>query len=517
MVTQSGATVTVAISDPLTELATVDKYGVQAILDATELTNATYTGTGAQEWTFVGPAASFGDDIVVDGTAVAAEITLGAQTYEFTATTKTGSTDTSLVLENVVFISNDPGAADVGPTAFAAGSVYGIRVSAFKAMRLTDRNGPSLEVGELTSNEVSANRQETSIRSGFQQVTGQIGFELSYLSQDELIELATADPFADLTAAAGNAGNGSATYTASTKTFGALTAQNANDVGQYFLCYFDTSFSFIGLLETTTSVKVVQHLQGEEPEGNLSAGSVTSLDVVGMEISMVRKAPMRYSTIVKDYPEISAAQAFGGCTVNNLSMSVQPGSLATGTADILGIEAKRMQGQGETAGRFNYGEDGDFRNDVEGNVGSLANTTAYSPFSSCVAIDNVGTGVVSGFDFTINNNRETIPLLCSAFADNVYEGVANVSGTMTLLFEDEGEYNKFANETESSVIITLSGGAADGSDAMFFHFPRVRYTQPSFEVPANGPVVLTLNFRSLEADYGQANDPVKTSCVIGRA
>jgi hypothetical protein len=52
---------------------------------------------------------------------------------------------------------------------------------------------------------------------------------------------------------------------------------------------------------------------------------------------------------------------------------------------------------------------------------------------------------------------------------------------------------------------------------MFFHFPRVRYTQPSFEVPANGPVVLTLNFRSLEADYGQANALVKTSCVIGRA
>jgi hypothetical protein len=517
MATQSGATVTVAISDPLTELATVDKYGIQAILDATDLTNAAYSGSGLQEWTFTGPADSFGTDILVADTAVAAEIILSAVTYEFTATTKTGSTDTNLVLENVVFITGDPGTSDVAATPFDPGSVYGIRVSSFKSMRLTDRNGPSLEVGELTSNEVSQNRQETSIRSGFQQVTGQVGFELSYLSQDELIELATADPFADVTAATGNADGGSVAYTASTKTFTGLTTQDAEDVGQYFLAYLNAEFSFIGLLESTTTLKLVQKLQGEEPEGNLSAAEVTSLNIEGMEVSMVRKAPMRYSTIVKDYPEISAAQAFGGCTVNNLSMSVQPGSLVTGTADILGVLAKRMQGQGETPGRFNYGQDGDFRNQIEANAGSAASTTAYSPFASCVAIDNIGNAVVSGFDFTINNNRETIALLCSPFADNVYEGVANVSGTMTLLFEDETEYNKFADETESSVMITLSGGAADGTDAMFFYFPRVRYTQPSFEVPANGPVVLTLNFRSLEADYGQATTPVRTSCVIGRA
>ena len=515
MVTQSGATVTVAISPPSTLLATVDKDSVQDLIDGTELTTVERTDA-PDTWVLVGPADTFSADFQASGTEVWASLVVSAVTYEFRGTVQTGATGTEVTLENIVWITADPEntQAAVAPE---AGSVYGLYVGAFSAMRLTDRNGPSLDVGELTSNEVSANRQETSIRSGFQQVTGQIGFELSYLSQDELIELATADPFTDLTAATGNAGNGSAIYTASSKTFSGLTAQDAEDVGQYFLCYFDSSFSFIGLLETTTSVKVVQHLQGEEPEGNLAATAVTSLTIEGMEISMVRKAPMRYSTIVKDYPEISAAQAFGGCTVNNLSMSVQPGSLVTGTADILGIQAKRMQGQGETPGRFNYGEDGDFRNDVAGNVGSLAGTTAYSPFSSCVAIDNVGTGVVSGFDFTINNNRETIPLLCSAFADNVYEGVANVSGTMTLLFEDEGEYNKFANETESSVLITLSGGAADGTDAMFFYFPRVRYTQPSFEVPANGPVVLTLNFRSLEADYGQAGGLVKTSCVIGRA
>ena len=137
-------------------------------------------------------------------------------------------------------------------------------------------------------------------------------------------------------------------------------------------------------------------------------------------------------------------------------------------------------------------------------------------FVDCVFIDNAPNAVVSGLDFTINNNRETLPLLCSAFADDVYEGVANVTGTMTLLFENSTEYNKLQNETESAIDIVLDAGDTANEEWMAISFPRVRYQQPSFEVPANGPVVLTLNFRALEdtAPVGGANKA--TSCVFYR-
>jgi len=150
---------------------------------------------------------------------------------------------------------------------------------------------------------------------------------------------------------------------------------------------------------------------------------------------------------------------------------------------------------------------------VLANAGLTQGTTAYSPFASCLHINNIGSGICTGFDFTINNNRETIPMLCSPFANTVYEGVANVTGTMTLLFENADEYNKFQDEVTSEIGVTLAGGGAAGEDSMFFYFPDVRYNQPSFEVPANGPVVLTLNFRSLQATFGGE----ETSCVIGRA
>jgi hypothetical protein len=477
-------------------------------------------------------------------------------------------------------------------------------IADYQPQRLTDRNGPSLEVGELTSNEVSANRQETSIRSGFQQVTGQVGFELSHLAQDRLIELATAEEFVaneSMTVGAGTealsvaAGN-DFVYTAATNkldlaqtgatfstTFaagdlvsfditggisgnftgtgvvlaaglaattisitvisGGLLAQadiseelftavgDVTDAGspvEGFLAVGDVAAYYeitapvaaevgmVGVFQVGNGLGEVHKFVGRigtksvagdtlfvmvEISGSLTAGADQSAASLGGElISRVRKDEMLYSAIRKGYPDAAASgleQVFSGCTVNNLSMSIQPGSLVTGTADILGISA------GALAGPYTAQD--------SGNPGAA--TTAYSPFASCVGINDGPNAVVSGLDFTINNNRETVPLLCSPFADNVYEGVANVSGTATLLFENEIEYNRFADEEETSLTVALKSVAGSSDDMMIVHFPRVRYTQPSFEVPANGPVVLTLNFRSLESDY-PGTTPVPCSAVI---
>ena len=199
-------------------------------------------------------------------------------------------------------------------------------------------------------------------------------------------------------------------------------------------------YAFIGLQSGTADISEIHKLGGERPEIALTDDVAYKVSVETFDLSFVKKSSMKYATIVKDYPEIEVAQAFGGCTVNNLSFSVQPGNLVTGTADILGLEAKPMLGEGNTAGRYNYGEIAGFRNTVQANPGTVLGTTAYSPFASCLAIENAPNALCTGFDFTLNNNRETLPMLCTAFADNVYEGVANVTGTMTLLFENATEY-----------------------------------------------------------------------------
>lgn len=374
----------------------------------------------------------------------------------------------------------------------------GQSVSGYTAQRLTDRNGPSLEVGELTSGEVSAERQETSVRTGFRQVTGQLGFELSPDSQDDLIELGTAEAF---TAVANQISSESLTYVpASGSDAEHFTYTGTNlDNDDKRVAMFETGSTstdqrFIGRVDASSG-KV--HVMVKMNAVTLASGTFSE---VAASESRVKKSNMLYSTIHKSYPDVALEQLFNDVTVNNLSLSIQPGSLVTGTADLIGLSAGDMVADG-TAG-------------VSANAAPT--TTAYSPFASCVGIGDKPVGVVSGLDFTVNNNRETVPLLCSPSADSVYEGVANVTGTVTLLFEDAVEYNKFQDEEETTLTVALKD-VADGTSirTMIVHFPRVRYNQPSFEVPANGPVVLTLNFRALQAEvkYGSATG-VQTSAIF---
>jgi hypothetical protein len=283
-------------------------------------------------------------------------------------------------------------------------------IADYQPQRLTDRNGPSLEVGELTSNEVSANRQETSIRSGFQQVTGQVGFELSHLADfvytaaTNKLDLAQTGATFSTTFAAGDlvsfditggisgnfTGTGvvlaaglAATTISITVISGGLLAQadiseelftavgDVTDAGspvEGFLAVGDVAAYYeitapvaaevgmVGVFQVGNGLGEVHKFVGRigtksvagdtlfvmvEISGSLTAGADQSAASLGGElISRVRKDEMLYSAIRKGYPDAAASgleQVFSGCTVNNLSMSIQPGSLVTGTADILGI------------------------------------------------------------------------------------------------------------------------------------------------------------------------------------
>ncbi len=517
MVTQSGATTTVVISDPTVDASTINRFGYGAAY-SNFAASAVYTNAGTT-WDLAADSDGFESGLTTNGASGHYVLVSGGTTYEFVGTTTDSADKSDLEVTVDTWIQNDPGA---NVTAFTpeAGSSYSSQ-STFATMRLTDRNGPSLEVGELTSGEVSAERQETSVRSGFQQVTGQLGFELSHKSQDALIELGTADPFSsmgdDVPVSTNAWNNSTAVYVPGSGMTGLDSLIPANNGTYVRVVLADSSgdalYSFLGKQTSVTAIDEIHTLGGERPDDTITGGTANKVGVFTFDGSFVKKSSMKYATLVKDYPEIEVAQAFGGCTVNNLSFSIQPGSLVTGTADLLGLSATSMKGEGNPDGSFNYGKTGQFRTTHQANPGSADGTTAYSPFASCLHIENVGSGICTGFDFAINNNRETIPMLCTPFADTVYEGVANVTGTITLLFENATEYNKFAAETSTNLGVTLAGGGADGSDSMFFYFPKVRYNQPSFEIPANGPVVLTLNFRSLQETFAGE----KTSCVIGRA
>jgi hypothetical protein len=84
----------------------------------------------------------------------------------------------------------------------------------------------------------------------------------------------------------------------------------------------------------------------------------------------------------------------------------------------------------------------------------------------------------------------------------INEGIVGVSGSLTTIFEDVTLYNKALNATESSLKLTLSGGA---SSILEFEMEEVQYGVAS--PPIEGPqgLLVKLNYQAYYTNAGEAS------------
>jgi len=185
----------------------------------------------------------------------------------------------------------------------------------------------------------------------------------------------------------------------------------------------------------------------------------------------------RSLTIQRGFPEISAYSAFSGCVVNQWSVSIRPNAVVTSTFSIIGKDMGNSQ-------VLTGGTD----------------KSTYAPFDSFTGtLKEGGTtiAVVTGLDFTLNNNISPLQVLMQDAAVGLAEGRANITGTLTAYFTDVSLLDKFVNETISSIEVTLTD--PDGN-SLTFYFPRIKYTGGDVPVNDEGPVTISLPFTALKDD-----------------
>ena len=185
----------------------------------------------------------------------------------------------------------------------------------------------------------------------------------------------------------------------------------------------------------------------------------------------------RSLTIQRGFPEISAYSAFSGCVVNQWSVSIRPNAVVTSTFSIIGKDMGNSQ-------VLTGGTD----------------KSTYAPFDSFTGtLKEGGTtiAIVTGLDFTLNNNISPLQVLMQDTAVGLAEGRADITGTLTAYFTDVSLLNKFVNETISSIEVTLTD--PDGN-SLTFYFPRIKYTGGDISVNDEGPVTISLPFTALKDD-----------------
>jgi len=196
------------------------------------------------------------------------------------------------------------------------------------------------------------------------------------------------------------------------------------------------------------------------------------LNTFATNVLKVGVAPKFFS--IEDYAaDIDQARLFTGMSVSTMGISLAPNQMVTTT---FGMVGKDMT--------------------ISGTEKTQVAATGAQPFdaySGDISIGAVGTpvasAIVTALDFTLNNSYAPTFVIGDDSAPSLEYGRAEVEGTMTAYFEDAALINRFLNETETAIQVSVDDPT--GANAYTFDFPRVKIN--SADVGVDGPTSRMVN------------------------
>jgi len=187
----------------------------------------------------------------------------------------------------------------------------------------------------------------------------------------------------------------------------------------------------------------------------------------------------KYFSIEDAANDISEFRLFTGLAVSSLNVSIAPNQMVTATFDMVGKGMTQAATTGSTGGTPT----------------ASSTNSPFDSYSGTITDGGSGISIVTSIDFSLTNSLAPTFVVGADNAQSLEFGSAVVEGTMTVYYENENLINKFLNETESA--ITVSVNDPTGSNAYTFAFPRVKYNGAS--VPLQNPQsrLITMPFVAL--------------------
>lgn len=181
-------------------------------------------------------------------------------------------------------------------------------------------------------------------------------------------------------------------------------------------------------------------------------------------------------SIEQGFTDIAQYRTFTGMVVNTMEVNVPVDALVTTTFNFMGTNTSAFSGTSiDSTPTAITAKDKFFH---EGGVFKEGGSTV---------------GYLSAISFTVDNGYDASYALGSTGVRDLTSGTVSITGSVTGLFESVAFYNKFVNNTESSIEFTLTAGA----ESMTFLFPRVKYTAGNLPVDGDGPVTVEMEFEAI--------------------
>lgn len=167
----------------------------------------------------------------------------------------------------------------------------------------------------------------------------------------------------------------------------------------------------------------------------------------------------KYLSIEDAANDISQFRLFSGLSVSSASFSIAPNQMINTTFNMVG---RGMTQSGTSGG---------------GTIVADPGNAPFDSYNGAIFEGGVASGdeiaIVTSIDFSITNSFAPTFVVGSDVAANLEYGRAVIEGTLTVYYQDAALINKFINETESSIQVSVA--EPGGANPYTFLFPRVKY------------------------------------------
>lgn len=185
---------------------------------------------------------------------------------------------------------------------------------------------------------------------------------------------------------------------------------------------------------------------------------------------------MRSFTIERAFTDINQYQVFTGCHINQMTLSIKPNAIVTGSFSVVGKGSTML---------------------------SAPLSAAPSPSQTNPPLDAVSgalkeggalAGYVTGIDITFANGIDPKFIIGSPDAGAFTSGKSNVSGKCTVFFNGPDMMTKFLQEVPSDLEIILGDGV---SKSYKLFIPRIRYSGSDNAVNDDDAIILDMPWQAI--------------------
>lgn len=187
----------------------------------------------------------------------------------------------------------------------------------------------------------------------------------------------------------------------------------------------------------------------------------------------------RSFTIQRKFGDLATPEfhTYKGCEINSLALSVSPNAMVTTTFGIIGKDL--TLGTSAIAGST---------------FGTDSGNTPFDSFTGSISEGGSSIATVTAIELSLENGIEPLFSVGSQTTNRPAIGRSRLTGTLTTYFESKALYEKFLNETASSIVLTLTD--VDGNDYVIT-IPNVKYNSGQPDVAGEGAVTVAMEFIGL--------------------